>query len=77
MTKNHLKIINRKYTEEKNRSRGIQTIYNFGWDDISDLARKIFKSKSYVDKSLRLLNLPTDILDEISCASLTPFTAEV
>ncbi len=36
-----------------------------GWGGISELAAKIGKSVSYVDKRIRLLDLPDDILDSI------------
>jgi ParB family transcriptional regulator, chromosome partitioning protein len=40
-------------------------VLTFGWGGISELAAKIGKSVSYVDKRIRLLDLPTDILDSI------------
>jgi ParB family chromosome partitioning protein len=40
-------------------------VLTFGWGGISELAAKIGKSVSYVDKRIRLLDLPNDILDSI------------
>jgi ParB family transcriptional regulator, chromosome partitioning protein len=40
-------------------------VLTFGWGGISELAVKIGKSISYVDKRIRLLDLPSDILDSI------------
>jgi ParB family transcriptional regulator, chromosome partitioning protein len=40
-------------------------VLTFGWGGISELAAKIGKSISYVDKRIRLLDLPSDILDSI------------
>src|SRR5215831_1216895 len=40
-------------------------ISDFGWGRISDLSAKIGKSKSYITKRLKLLNLPPDILQSI------------
>jgi ParB family chromosome partitioning protein len=40
-------------------------VLTFGWGGISELAVKIGKSVSYVDKRIRLLDLPSDILDSI------------
>ena len=40
-------------------------VLTFGWGGISELAAKIGKSVSYVDKRIRLLDLPADILDSI------------
>ena len=48
----------------------------FGWGGISQLAAKIGKSVSYIDKFIRLLDLPTDILDSISKSEITKSTAE-
>jgi ParB family chromosome partitioning protein len=40
-------------------------VLTFGWGGISELAAKIGKSVSYVDKRIRLLDLPSDVLDSI------------
>jgi ParB family chromosome partitioning protein len=40
-------------------------VLTYGWGGISELAAKIGKSISYVDKRIRLLDLPADILDSI------------
>src|SRR5688500_18725588 len=46
-------------------------VKNYGWGGISDLATKLGKSVSYVDKRIRLLDLPTDIVDSLSVGSLS------
>lgn len=51
-------------------------IINFGWGGISELALRIGKSPSYIDKKVRLLELPTDILDSISNSFINPSAAE-
>jgi ParB family chromosome partitioning protein len=40
-------------------------ISEFGWGGISDLARRIGKSISYVAKRIKLLDLPTDVMESI------------
>ena len=40
-------------------------ISDFGWGGISYLATKIRKSKSYITKRIKLLNLPSDVLQSI------------
>jgi ParB family transcriptional regulator, chromosome partitioning protein len=51
-------------------------VLTFGWGGISELAAKIGKSVSYIDKMIRLLDLPTDILDSISRFEINRSTAE-
>jgi ParB family chromosome partitioning protein len=51
-------------------------VLDFGWGGITDLANRIGKSKSYLDKKLRLLELPSDIIDSISSSSIKISTAE-
>jgi ParB family chromosome partitioning protein len=51
-------------------------ILGFGWGGISDLAKRIGKSASYIDKRLRLLNLPPNVMDLISSGSISPSIAE-
>ena len=48
----------------------------FGWGGISELSSKIGKSASYIDKIIRLLDLPADILDSISKFEINRSTAE-
>jgi len=47
-------------------------VLKYGWGGISELAEKIGKSKSYVDRRLQLLNLPKDVLDSISGSYVSP-----
>jgi ParB family transcriptional regulator, chromosome partitioning protein len=49
---------------------------DFGWGGISELAQKISKSPSYVSKRLSLLDLPAEIVDEISKSEISPSVAE-
>jgi ParB family chromosome partitioning protein len=51
-------------------------IREFGWGGVTDLAKKIGKSTSYVDKRLRLLDLPPDILEQISSYLMSTSNAE-
>ena len=46
-------------------------VKNYGWGGISDLATKLGKSVSYVDKRIRLLDLPTDVVESLSVGSLS------
>jgi ParB family chromosome partitioning protein len=46
-------------------------VNNYGWGGISDLATRLGKSVSYVDKRIRLLDLPTDVVDSLSAGSLS------
>ena len=46
-------------------------VTTYGWGGISDLATKLGKSVSYVDKRIRLLDLPTDVVDSLSAGSLS------
>jgi ParB family chromosome partitioning protein len=51
-------------------------VKEFGWGGISDLAAKIGKSISYVDKRLRLLDLPKEVIESISNMKITASVAE-
>ena len=46
-------------------------VTTYGWGGISDLATKLGKSVSYVDKRIRLLDLPTDVVKSLSAGSLS------
>ena len=46
-------------------------VTNYGWGGISDLAIRLGKSVSYVDKRIRLLDLPADVIDSLSAGSLS------
>jgi ParB family chromosome partitioning protein len=46
-------------------------VNNYGWGGISDLATKLGKSVSYVDKRIRLLELPADVVDSLSAGSIS------
>jgi len=51
-------------------------VQDFGWGGISDLAKRIGKSISYVNKRVRLLNLPSEILERICDSGINPSVAE-
>ena len=51
-------------------------VKELGWGGISDLAAKIGKSISYVDKRLKLLELPREIIEGISNSLISPSVAE-
>jgi ParB family transcriptional regulator, chromosome partitioning protein len=51
-------------------------VADFGWGGVSELARKIGKSPSYITKKIKLLNLPENILNAITETSLSPSVAE-
>ncbi len=51
-------------------------VLNSGWGGISDLALRIGKSVSYIDKRLGLLSLPPEIVESVSHSCINPSTAE-
>ena len=51
-------------------------VKDLGWGGISDLASKIGKSVSYVDKRLKLLDLPPEIIESISNSAISTSVAE-
>jgi ParB family transcriptional regulator, chromosome partitioning protein len=51
-------------------------VKELGWGGISDLAAKIGKSVSYVDKRLKLLELPPEVIEGISNSLISPSVAE-
>jgi ParB family chromosome partitioning protein len=51
-------------------------VEDFGWGGISDLALRIGKSVSYVDKRLRLLNFPPEVIEKISNSIISSSIAE-
>lgn len=51
-------------------------VNDFGWGGISELATKIGRSISYVDKRLRLLDLPPEIIENILSDRITTTAAE-
>ena len=46
-------------------------VTNYGWGGISDLAARLGKSVSYVDKRIRLLDLPPYVVESLSTGSLS------
>ena len=50
-------------------------ILEVGWGGISQLAKMISKSPSYVEKRLKLLKLPDDVMRSISDHEISPATA--
>jgi ParB family transcriptional regulator, chromosome partitioning protein len=51
-------------------------VSNFGRGGISDLALRIGKSISYIDKKIKLLDLPANVLDSLCHYSISHSTAE-
>jgi ParB family transcriptional regulator, chromosome partitioning protein len=51
-------------------------VSDFGWGGVSDLSSKICKSQSYVTKRIKLLNLPSDVLQSIMTSRLDTSMAE-
>jgi ParB family transcriptional regulator, chromosome partitioning protein len=48
----------------------------FGWGGISSMAKKIGKSVHYVERRVRLLDLPQDVLSSIESAEIKPSVVE-
>lgn len=51
-------------------------VADFGWGGVSELAKKIGKSPSYITKKIKLLNLPKDVINSLSRMSLNSSVAE-
>jgi ParB family chromosome partitioning protein len=51
-------------------------VKDLGWGGISELAAKIGKSISYVDKRLKLLELPPEVIESISNSTISTSVAE-
>lgn len=69
--------IQRKDLDPIEEARSFKTyIVNFGWGGISELASKIGKSVSYVDKRIKLLELPPNIINSIALAKISPTAGE-
>ena len=51
-------------------------ISEFGWGGVSELARKIGKSPSYVTKRIELLDLPQEVIQSVIDSSISPSIAE-
>lgn len=49
---------------------------DFGWGGISDLATRIGKSTSYIDRRLRLLTLPEEVIQKVTDSLLKTSLAE-
>jgi ParB family chromosome partitioning protein len=51
-------------------------VSDFGWGGVSDLALRLGKSSSYITRRIRLLELPSDVLDSITDSVLGTSIAE-
>lgn len=51
-------------------------VSDFGWGGVSDLALRLGKSASYITKRIRLLELPSNVLDSISDSVISTSIAE-
>ena len=69
--------IHRKSLTPIEEARAFESyVKELGWGGISDLAAKIGKSISYVDKRLKLLELPPEVIESISNSTLSTSVAE-
>jgi ParB family transcriptional regulator, chromosome partitioning protein len=46
-------------------------VTNYGWGGISDLATKLGKSIGYIDRRIRFLDLPPDVVESLSSGTLS------
>jgi ParB family chromosome partitioning protein len=51
-------------------------ISDFGWGGVSELARKIGKSPSYITKRIELLDLPPEVIQYVADSVVQPSVAE-
>jgi ParB family chromosome partitioning protein len=51
-------------------------ISDFGWGGVSELAKKIGKSPSYVTKRIQLLDLPQELIQSVADSMVSPSIAE-
>lgn len=51
-------------------------VSTYGWGGISELATKLGKSASYIDKRIRMLTFPENIIESISNNEIKPSLAE-
>src|SRR5215216_860546 len=51
-------------------------ISDFGWGGVSELAKKIGKSPSYVTKRIELLDLPKEVIKSVADSMVCPSIAE-
>jgi len=51
-------------------------VTEYGWGGITDLSEKIGKSPSYINKRMKLLELPENILDLLSQSIISPSVGE-
>lgn len=49
---------------------------NYGWGGVTELAFRIGKGISYVDRRMRLLKLPTDVVELVSKGKMSPSAAD-
>jgi ParB family chromosome partitioning protein len=69
--------IQRETLNPIDEARAFKTyISDFGWGGVSELARKIGKSPSYVTKRIELLDLPQEVIQSIVDSSVRPSIAE-
>jgi ParB family transcriptional regulator, chromosome partitioning protein len=69
--------IQRKSLDPREEAQAFRSyIENYGYGGISDLAARIGKSVSYIDKRVRLLELPREVLDSLCNSVISPSLAE-
>jgi ParB family chromosome partitioning protein len=51
-------------------------VETYGYGSVSDLAKRIGKSQEYVSKRIRLLDLPSEVKEEVMSRRMTPSVAQ-
>jgi ParB family chromosome partitioning protein len=51
-------------------------VSDFGWGGVSELAERLGKSPSYITRRIRLLDLPSDVLNSITGSEISTSVAE-
>jgi len=69
--------VQRKTLSSLEEAQAFKTyVSDFGWGGVSDLGIRLGKSASYITKRIRLLELPSDVLDSISESVIGTSVAE-
>ncbi len=69
--------IQRKNLSIIDEARAFQSYTSmFGWGGMSELARKIGKSVQYVERRVRLLDLPPDVIESVTSLDISSSIAE-
>jgi ParB family transcriptional regulator, chromosome partitioning protein len=69
--------IQRETLNPIDEARAFKTyISDFGWGGVSELARKIAKSPSYITKRIALLDLPPEVIQYVADSKVAPSIAD-